>query len=114
MVPLTQYALTRMNEEFVSQFGHEPHELPGTLGDDNKEIFQRAYLKYLDLHKSKSDAASLAADETPFVKNRKSFGYRNIEVKAYSTTEKIIYGNHGNPPQVREVPTSASIVARRK
>ena len=66
------------------------------------------------MHKSTAEEANLAAAETaetPFVKNRKSFGYPVIEVKPANTTEPIIYGN---PPQIREVPTSASIVARRK
>jgi hypothetical protein len=112
-IPLTQYALTKMTAEFVKQFGHEPHELPGSLADDNKEIFQRAYLKYIDPPYSRppDEAATLAAGETPFVKNRREFGYREIEVKPYASTDKIVYGS---PPRIREVPSSATIVARRK
>jgi hypothetical protein len=55
---------------FMKRFGHPPTELPGSLADDNKAIFQRKYVEELDKGVDPTTAEQLAAAETPYVKAR--------------------------------------------
>ena len=45
---LTDFALDEASRLFEATFGHPPEKLPGSLIDDNRAIFQRAYLAEID------------------------------------------------------------------
>ena len=109
-VPLTEFAITEASSEFKKEFGHEPTELPGSIADDNRSIFQRAYLAAIDKGKPPAEAAEAAARNTPFVKNRVRLGFTDVRVVPTAQMDKIVYGN---PPRVREAPHGAEIVARK-
>lgn len=109
-VPFTEYAITEANKLFERDFGHPPTELPGSLADDNREIFQRAYLAAIDDGMPADKAAVHAAENTPFVKNRRRLGFTDVHVTPSRTIDTIVYGM---PPRLRQVPHGADIVARK-
>ena len=107
---LTDLAIERGNDLFQARFGHPPAELRGTLIEDNKTIFQRAYLAELDAKVPPKEAAINAATKTPFGRARSDAGYQ-IDVEPFTEMTKIVYGD---PPRVREVPNKIEVVARKK
>jgi hypothetical protein len=81
------------------------------LMEDNKEIFQRAYLAELDAKVAPQQAAINAAKKTPFGRARSDAGFTEIEVKLFTQMTNIVYGN---PPTIREVPDKIEVIARKR
>ena len=108
---LTDLAIQQGNDLFRTKFGHLPTELPGSLIEDNKAIFQKAYLAQLDAKIAPRQAAINAVRQTPFGRARNDAGYTEFEVKPFTQMTHIVYGD---PPTVREVPNKIEIVARKK
>ena len=73
--------------QFEQDFGHPPTELPGSLGDDSKAIFRRAYVAELDKGVDPQTAANRAPSPTPFVAARARRKYTDIEVRATRRSE---------------------------
>jgi hypothetical protein len=108
---ITDLAIQRANTAFKNRFGHDPTELPGSLAYDNKEIFIREYISRIDKGVDAKTAAIQAAKATPFVQARDRAGYRDVEVKPFTSMKKVVYGD---PPRIREVPDTIEVIARKK
>jgi hypothetical protein len=106
---LTDYALEAGSKAYEKQFGHPPSELPGTLGDDNKAIFQRMYIAEINKGVDPKTAENLAAADTPFVKARARRGYKNVDVKVIATKPLLM----GIPPKMHNVPVTIHITTRK-
>ena len=107
---LTDLALDRATRLFEEHFGHKPEILPGSLADENKLYFQREYVKLKAGGASDEDAAQQAIRTIPFGRSRADRGYDDIEVTA-SVPQAV---DLGNGLGIHVVPTSISIVARRR
>jgi hypothetical protein len=106
---LTDFALEEANAAFAKRFGHPPTELPGSLGDDNKAIFQRKYIEEIEKGVDPKAAEQLAAAETPYVKARVKFGYKDIHVDIVSTRPVVM----GVPPRTVTAPFTIHVTARK-
>jgi hypothetical protein len=109
---LTDYALDEAIKAFTKDFGHPPSELPGSLGDDNKAIFQKEYAVQIEDGATPDVAKQRAAAKTPFViaRTRGERGYTNIKVDASKETVDIVLGH---PPRIHKVPATIQITARK-
>jgi uncharacterized protein (DUF1778 family) len=107
---LTDFTLEAASRQFEQNFGHPPTELPGSLADDNKAIFRRAYVAELDKGATPQVAANRAASQTPFVIARVRRKYTDIEVRPSGSVRVTI----GDPPRVRNVPEKVIVITRRK
>jgi hypothetical protein len=106
---LTDFTLAKGCEAFEKHFGHPPTELPGTLGDDNKAIFQRVYVSQINKGVVPKTAERLAAAETPFAQARARRGYTDLDVTVIATKNVLM----GIPPQMHTVPTTIHVTARK-
>jgi hypothetical protein len=106
---LTDFALAEATVAFAKRFGHPPTELPGSLGSDNKAIFQRKYVEQLDMGVDPKTAEQRAAAETPYVKARAKFGYTDIHVDVVSRKNVMM----GIPPRTVTVPFTIHVTARK-
>jgi hypothetical protein len=106
---LTDFALDEATGMFEAAFGHSPETLPGSLIDDNRAIFQRAYLAEIDARTDPEVAKVKAAEKTPFGGARMRRGYKHLEVTIEKTAKMVI----GDPPRLRDVPTEIKVTARR-
>jgi hypothetical protein len=86
-----------------------PTELPGSLGSDNKAIFQRKYVELLNAGVDAKTAEKLAAADTPYVEARARFKYTDIDVDVVSTKTVMI----GIPPRSVTVPSTIHVTARK-
>jgi hypothetical protein len=109
VLSLTDLALEKGCEAYEGHFGHPPTELPGTLGDDNKAIFQRAYVAEINKGVDPKTAERLAAAKTPFAQARARRGYTDLDVKVIATKNALM----GIPPQMHAVPTTIHVTARK-
>jgi len=107
---LTDFALSEAIKAFTKDFGHPPTELPGSLGDDNKAIFQKEYAIQIARGATPDVAKQRAAAVTPFVTGRARKGYTQIEVRPSSVRTSIVIGH---PPRVHSVPATIEITARK-
>jgi hypothetical protein len=110
-ISLTDLAIKEGNRLFEARFGHAPTELRGTLIEDNRTIFQKAYLAELDAKVAPDLAAKNAIKKTPFGIARVRAEYDQIEVLPFKDMRKIVYGD---PPTMREVPYTIEAIARKK
>lgn len=110
-ISLTDLAIKEGNRLFEARFGHAPTELRGTLIEDNRIIFQKAYLAELDAKVAPDLAAKNAIKKTPFGEARIRAEYDQIEVLPFKDMRKIVYGD---PPTMREVPYTIEAIARKK
>src|SRR5262249_6837820 len=94
---------------FEDTFGHPPDTLPGSLIDDNRAIFQRAYIAEIDAGTDPEVAKVKAAEKTPFGGARSRRQYKHLDVTIEKTAKMVI----GDPPRLRDVPTEIKIIARR-
>lgn len=106
---LTDFALAEGSKAYQKHFGHPPTELPGSLGDDNKAIFQRAYIAAINKGVDPKAAEKLAAAETPFVQARARRGYKDLDVKVIATKSLLM----GIPPQMHTVPVTIHVTTRK-
>jgi hypothetical protein len=106
---LTDFALEEGSKAYEKRFGHPPTELPGSLGDDNKAIFQRAYIAEINKGVAPKEAEKLAAAETPFVQARARRGYKDLDVKVIATKSLL----RGTPPQMHTVPVTIHVTMRK-
>jgi hypothetical protein len=106
---LTDFTLEKGSKAYEEQFGHPPTELHGTLGDDNKTIFQRAYVAEIKKGVDPKTAERLAAAETPFAQARARRGYTDLDVKVIATKDVLM----GIPPKTHTVPTTIHVTARK-
>jgi hypothetical protein len=107
---LTEFALRKGIERFTEDFGHPPSELPGSLGDDNKAIFQKEYAMQIAKGETHDVAKDRAAAKTPFVTKRGAHGYTNVKVDPSTETVDIVLGH---PPRVHKVPATIQVTARK-
>jgi hypothetical protein len=107
---LTDFALDEAIKAFTKDFGHPPSELPGSLGDDNKAIFQKEYAVQIANGARPDVAKQRAATKTPFVIARSKKRYTNVKVDPSSETIDIVLGH---PPRIHKVPATIRVTARK-
>lgn len=107
---LTEFALDAGIKAFTRDFGHPPSELPGSLADDNKAIFQKEYAVQIASGATPDMAEQRAAAKTPFVIARSKKGYTRVKVDPSSATVDITLGH---PPRIHKVPATIQITARK-
>jgi hypothetical protein len=107
---LTDFALDEAIKAFTKDFGHPPSELPGSLADDNKAIFQKEYAVQIANGATPDVAKQRAAAKTPFVAARARKGYTKTEIEPFTETANIVMGH---PPRVHKVPTKIHLTARK-
>ena len=107
---LTDFALDEAIKAFTKDFGHPPSELPGSLADDNKSIFQKEYAVQLANGAPPDVAKQRAAAKTPFVVARGKKGYTNLTVHPSVETVDIVLGH---PPRIHKVPATIQVTARK-
>jgi hypothetical protein len=107
---LTDFALDEAIKAFTKDFGHPPNELPGSLADDNKAIFQKEYAVQIANGATPDVAKQRAAAKTPFVIARAPKGYTNVKVDPSSETVDIVLGH---PPRIHKVPATIQVTARK-
>ncbi|HWU91566.1 MAG TPA: hypothetical protein VN253_30070, partial [Kofleriaceae bacterium] len=110
-VSLTDLALDRSSEMYKARFKHEPIELPGSLIEDNRKIFQVEYLKAIDAGASHEAAELAAIRETPFGKARIRREYTEISVDTSKEPWETI--QYGTPPKPRKVPRKIEATAKK-
>jgi hypothetical protein len=111
---LTDFALDAAIKAFTKDFGHPPSELPGSLADDNKAIFQKEYAVQIANGATPDVAEQRAAAKTPFVIARARKGYTDVKVdppkeKPKKTVDIVL----GHPPRIHKVPATVQITARK-
>jgi hypothetical protein len=106
---LTDHVLAESSERYAKRFGHPPTELSGSLGDDNRAIFQREYIAQINEGTDPNTAEKLAAAATPFVRARKRAKYNYLKVDVKATKPLLI----GIPPQMHDVPVQIHITMRK-
>ncbi|HEU4731155.1 MAG TPA: hypothetical protein VFT22_24850 [Kofleriaceae bacterium] len=106
---LTDFALAEGSKAYEKHFGHPPTELPGSLGDDNKAIFQREYIAAINQGVDPKAAEKLAAAKTPFVQARVRRGYKHLDVKVVAVKSLLM----GVPPQMHTVPVTIHVTMRK-
>jgi hypothetical protein len=97
----SDWVLERLVSKFVEQYKVAPENLSGSLVDDNRAVFQRKLLEYLDLELDRGAAMKMAAAATPFGIARVALDYTEFEVRPSDEEVEIPYGN---PPRPRSVP----------
>lgn len=107
---LTDWALDEGMKAFKKDFDHPPDELPGSLADDNKAIFQKEYAVQIASGATPDVAKQRAAAKTPFVAARAKKGYTKVEVRPSTETVNIVMGH---PPRVHQVPATIHLTARK-
>lgn len=107
---LTDFALDEAIKAFTKDFGHPPSELPGSLGSDNKAIFQKEYAVQIANGATPDIAKQRAAAKTPFVIARGKKGYTNVKVDPSKETVDILLGH---PPRIHKVPATIQVTARK-
>jgi hypothetical protein len=107
---LTEFALKKGIERFTEDFGHPPSELTGSLGDDNKAIFQKEYAMQIAKGETPDVAKVRAAATTPFVTKRSDLGYTDVKVDPSIETVDVVLGH---PPRIYKVPATIQVTARK-
>jgi hypothetical protein len=107
---LTDFALDEAIKAFTKDFDHPPDALPGSLGDDNKAIFQKEYAVQTANGETPDVAKQRAAAKTPFVAARARQGYTKIEFEPFTEFVDIVMGH---PPRVHKVPATIQLTARK-
>lgn len=107
---LTDFALDEATKAFTKDFGHPPKELPGSLANDNKAIFQKEYATQIAEGVTTEAAKQHAAAKTPFVVARVKKGYNVVEV---DTSKEMVDIVLGHPPRIHAVPARIEIIARK-
>jgi hypothetical protein len=107
---LTEFALSEAIKEFTKKFGHAPDSLPGSLGQDNKAIFQKEYAVQIANGATADIAKHRAAAVTPFVTKRAPYGYTKIEFEPFTEFVDIVMGH---PPRFYKVPATIQLTARK-
>lgn len=107
---LTDFALHEGIKAFTKDFGHPPSELPGSLADDNKAIFQKEYAVQIANGATPDIAKQRAAAKTPFVIARSKKGYTDVKVDPSPETIGITLGH---PPRIHKVPATIQITVRK-
>lgn len=107
---LTDWALDEGMKAFKKDFGHPPDELPGSLADDNKAIFQKEYAVQIEGGATPDAAGQRAAARTPFVAARAKKGYTKVKVEPSAEMVNIV---NGHPPRVHQVPARIHVTARK-
>ena len=109
--PLTEYAVREATERFRARFKQEPG-LGGSMVEDNKANFQRAYgeIRLREPKLSAQEVAQKAVMATAYGRARGAMGY-DISVVPSADMTVIIAGD---PPRPVEVPASVSANATKR
>lgn len=109
---ITEYALKLIRDRYQAKFGNLD-EIHGSLGDDNKSLYQIAYATLRSRDVDEDTAKFQALQATPFGKYRTRLKYDKFEITLSNFEWARIPKLEPDPKKRFLVPTKIHVIARR-